>query len=83
VAALVLAACFTHRVCGVIQIDIPLSYFFASSVESISFPWHCYLTHPFYYFPPEKNMTWVTHASDHGHVVATAKSGRRIAFRGR
>jgi len=79
----ILAACVSHRVRGVIEINIRLSYFVAGSAESISFPWHCYLTHPFYYFPLEKNMTWVTPASDRGHTVASVKSGRRIAFRGR
>src|ERR1700719_489100 len=43
----ILAACVSHRVRGVIEINIRLSYFVAGSAESISFPWHCYLTYLF------------------------------------
>jgi hypothetical protein len=75
-------ASVTQRECGVTQIGKRLPYFFASSVESFSFPWHCYVTHFFYYGSLAKNMINITHACDLGHEAASVKQGRRIAFRG-
>ena len=69
-----------HRVCGVIQFGIRF-LFFASPVESSSFPRLTNLTLSFYNRSLAKYMTGVTHASDRCHAVAGVKSARRIAFR--